>query len=99
MFRTCAVLGVVCAALALGERDAAAHAQGTIFSSPVDGDGLALFWNPAAMAASPSSRVDLVGNVSVPQSSYQRFGTDTGQTMRPFPKVSLVSIRPEPALG
>jgi long-subunit fatty acid transport protein len=99
MFRLGAILAVVCAALALGEGRAQAHAQGTVFSSPVDGDGIAVFWNPAAMAASSTSRIDLIGNISVPQSSYQRAGIDSGQTMRPFPKVSLVSIRPEPALG
>lgn len=100
------VRGVACASalscalgLIVGERRAFAHAQGTVFSSPVDGDGAALFWNPAAMAASTTSRVDLVGNLSIPQSSYQRTGIDGAQGGRPFPKVSLVGIRPEPTLG
>jgi long-subunit fatty acid transport protein len=76
-----------------------AHNNGTLFSSPVDGDGAALFWNPAAMAASPTSRFDLVLNFLLPQASYQRFGVDAGQTGRPYPGVSLSSIVPEPHLG
>lgn len=78
---------------------ARAHSNGTVFSSPVDGDSTALYWNPAAMALSTTSRVDLVANFEVLEASYQRFGTDTAQTHRPFPKVSLVSVRPEPDLG
>jgi long-subunit fatty acid transport protein len=94
------VAALACAlALAGAARRSEGHAQGTIFSSPVDGDGLAVFWNPAAMAASTTSRIDLVGNISIPQSSYQRDGIDTAQTGRPFPRVSLVSVRPEPAAG
>ena len=88
-----AVLLVLCTGVAR------AHTNGTVFSSPVDGDSAALYWNPAAMALSNTSRVDLIANFNVLEASYQRFGTDTAQTRQPFPKVSLLSVRPEPVLG
>ena len=95
-----AAVAALALALALPlTRRAAAHTMGTIFSSPVDSDSAAVFWNPAAMAGATSSRFDLVANLSIPQSTYQRRGIDDAQTGRPFPKVSLVSVRPEPLLG
>ncbi|MEO6954370.1 MAG: outer membrane protein transport protein [Polyangia bacterium] len=85
--------------LLLSSALAHAHSNGTVFSSPVDGDSAALYWNPAAMALSTTSRVDIVANFNILEASYQRFGTDTAQTNRPFPKVSLITSRPEPNVG
>src|SRR5262249_11542474 len=73
--------------------------QGTLFSGPVDADGAALSWNPAAMAASSTSRFDLALNLTVGRASYARRGVDEAQTGRPFPKVSLTGVVPEPAVG
>ncbi len=78
---------------------ATAHPTGTVFSSPVDGDAAAILWNPAAMILSPRSRVDIIGNLSIPQATYQRSGVDAQQTGRPYPSVSLTSVRPEPVVG
>ncbi len=91
----------LCLVLLLGacEGLAAAHNVGTVFSSPVDADGAALYWNPAAMSLAPTSLVQIVGNASIPQAQYQRFGIDEAQTGRPFPRVSFVAGAPEPVLG
>ncbi len=78
---------------------ARAHRQGTLFSGPTDGDGAGLSWNPAAMAAAMTSRFDLAANFSVAAATFARRGIDGAQTGRPFPKVSLTGVIPEPSLG
>ncbi len=94
------LLAVFAASLVLtGATSASAHSNGTVFSGPVDADGAAPFWNPAAMAGATTSRVDIVANIGLPQGSYQRYGIDAAQTNRPFPEVSLIGVRPEPTLG
>jgi len=90
---------VLGALLALGSSLARAHGNGTLFSGPVDGDGAALFWNPAAMARSSTSRFDLVLYFTVPQASYQRRGLDFAQGGRPFPRAALSGVVPEPHIG
>ncbi len=84
--------------LALGA-PAAAHNVGTPFSSPVDADGAALYWNPAAMALAQRSLVQIVATAAVGQASYQRDGIDSAQTGRPFPRSSFVVAAPQPVLG
>ncbi len=85
-------------AVLLTGASARAHTVGTIFSGPTDGDAASIYWNPAAMSLSPTSRVDIVGNVSILQADYQRAGIDN-QTGRPFKGVSVVAGRPEPLIG
>jgi long-chain fatty acid transport protein len=85
--------------LALPAHTAFAHGNGTLFSSPVDSDGAAVYWNPAAMAGANESRFDAVGNVQLPQATYQRYGTDAQQGGAAYPKVSLLVPAPEPTVG
>ena len=71
---------------------------GTVFTSAVDGDAAAMYWNPAALSRVDGSRVDVVGNLNIVSASYQRAGTDS-QTNAPYPKVSLTEPAPQPVVG
>jgi long-chain fatty acid transport protein len=83
------------AALALASP--AAHAKqtvGTAFSSPVDGDGAALYWNPAALSLIEGSQFYGQLNPAILYTSYARSGIDN-QTNAPFQPVSFNALKPE----
>jgi long-subunit fatty acid transport protein len=51
------------------------------------------------MAGAKESRFDAVGDAQIPQATYQRYGNDSQQGGRPFPKVSLAEVAPAPTVG
>ncbi len=89
-------------ALAVGAllaRPAWANPVGSVFSGPTDGDGAALYWNPAAMSMVAGTNLYLAGNLVLARASYQRAGVDTQQGGGAFPEVSFMAPKPEAVLA